>query len=242
MEGNRPVDARPVGRRRVYEGADRPVGRWINAISASAFLVGGSLFAIGAGLAQADVGSPRLVAIVYLVGGVFFTTGAYAAALQIINGPRQGRWRWWSAEPLRLEWVSTVTLFVGTLVFAINLLDSLLGDLSPTQYDRLVWSPDMIGCALFLVSGHLAMVEISGTWLPCWRPRELGWRIVATNQLGSILFMVAAVASFIHRDGDMIAVGIANWGTLTGALCFAVAGVMQEFERPAGGPGDAVAS
>ena len=46
--------------------------------------------------------------------------------------------------------------------------------------------------------------------------------------------MVSAVASFVRADGDMIAVGIANWGTLTGALCFAVAGVMQEFERPPG--------
>ena len=112
------------------------------------------------------------------------------------------------------------------------MVDSFIGDLSPAQYDRLVWSPDMVGCALFLVSGHLAMVEISGTWLPCWRPRELGWWIVAVNQLGSGLFMVSAVASLVRANGDMIAIGIANWGTLTGALCFAVAGVMQEFERP----------
>ena len=44
--------------------------------------------------------------------------------------------------------------------------------------------------------------------------------------------MVSAVASLIRADGDMIAIGIANWGTLTGALCFAIAGVMQEFEHP----------
>jgi hypothetical protein len=229
-----------MGRERVYESRDRPVGKWINAISATAFVIGGSLFAIGAALAQGDVGGPRLVAGVYLVGGVFFSTGGYSALLQVINAPREGpggtiasgRWRWWSAEPGRLEWLSTAVLFVGTLVFAINLLDSLLGDLSPAQYDRLVWSPDMIGCALFLLSGHLAMVEISGTWLPCWRPADLGWRIVAVNQLGSVLFMASAVASLVRADGDMIAIGIANWGTLTGALCFAVAGVMQEFERP----------
>jgi hypothetical protein len=219
---------RPTGRRRVSLRS-----RTINAVSATAFVIGGSLFAIGAALAQGDVGGPRLAAGVYLAGGVFFSGGGYAAVLQVVNGPREGRWRWWSAEPRRLEWLSTVVLFAGTLVFAINLLDSLLGDLSPAQYDRLVWSPDMVGCALFLVSGHLAMVEISGGWLPCWRPRDLGWRIVAVNQLGSVLFMASAVASFVHRDGDMVAVGIANWGTLTGALCFAVAGVMQEFEQPA---------
>jgi hypothetical protein len=32
----------------------------------------------------------------------------------------------------------------------------------------------------------------------------------------------------------MVATGIANWGTLTGALCFAIAGLMQEFEHPLG--------
>ena len=33
----------------------------------------------------------------------------------------------------------------------------------------------------------------------------------------------------------MIAVGIANWGTLTGALCFAVAGFVQFYEPPPDG-------
>jgi hypothetical protein len=193
--------------------------RRVNALAATAFVVGGSLFALGAALAQADLGGPRLVAGVYLLGGVFFSTGG-AASVRLARG----------RPPL--EELSALVLFVGTLVFAINLVDSLIGDLSPAQYDRLVWSPDMVGCALFLVSGHLAMVQLSGNWLPCWRPRDLGWRIVAVNQLGSILFMVSAVASLVRAEGDMIAVGIANWGTLTGALCFALAGVMQEFERP----------
>jgi hypothetical protein len=260
MEGNRPIDRRaPVDRRAmrkrgVLKALDEELSearawadantmrrlRRINAISATAFVIGGSLFAIGAALAQADVGGPLLPACVFLVGGVFFSTGGYSALLQVINGPREGpggsflagRWRWWSAEPGRLEWLAAAVLFVGTLVFAINLVDSFISELTPRQADRLIWSPDMIGCALFIVSGHLAMVEISGSWLPCWRPRDLGWRIVAVNQLGSVLFMVAAVASFVHRDGDLVAAGIANWGTLTGALCFAVGGVMQEFERP----------
>lgn len=196
-----------------------PAGRWVNAIAASAFVVGGSLFAIGAALAQADLGSPRLVAGVYLAGGVFFCSGGYASLLL-----ERGK--------AALRQLSALVLFAGTLVFAINLLDSFIGQLSPAQYDRLVWSPDIVGCALFLVSGHFAMVAISGRWLPCWRPADSGWRIVAVNQLGSVLFMVSAVASFVRAEGDMIAVGIANWGTLTGALCFALAGALQEFEPP----------
>jgi hypothetical protein len=215
--------------------------RRVNAVAATAFLVGGSLFAIGAALAQGDVGGPLLPASVYLAGGVFFCSGGYASLLQVVNGPRPragggleaGPWRWWAAEWDRLEWLSAVALFAGTLVFAILLVDSFIAELTPVQQDRLIWSPDVIGCALFLISGHFAMVELTGTWFPRHPPHELGWWIVVVNQIGSVLFMVSAVASFVHRDGDLLAAGIANWGTLTGALCFAIAGAMQEFERPA---------
>ncbi|MBS1885947.1 MAG: hypothetical protein JSU06_02045 [Actinobacteria bacterium] len=213
--------------------------RRANAVAATAFLVGGSLFALGAALSQAHIGGPRLAAVVYLVGGVFFSTGGYASVLLAINAPhrrRDGtwagdRWCWFAREPSNVDFLAAAVLFSGTLVFGVNLVDSLFGNLTPAQEDRLVWNPDIIGCLLFLISGFLAMVDISGSW---WRLRGegLGWWIVFTNQLGSVLFMVAAVASFVRADGDMIAVGIANWGTLTGALCFAVAGVMQFYEAP----------
>ena len=36
-----------------------------------------------------------------------------------------------------------------TGVFAVNLVDSFISELDPRQFDRLVWSPDMIGCASF---------------------------------------------------------------------------------------------
>lgn len=194
--------------------------RRVNAVSATAFVVGGSLFAVGAALAQLDLGGPRDVALVYLVGGAFFSTGGAAG----VRAARRGS---------ALAQLSALVLFCGTLIFAINLLDAFLGDLTPAQEDRLIWSPDMVGCALFLVSGHFALVDISRTVLPRWRPERLGWWVAVVNQLGSVLFMVSAVAAFVRADGDMIAVGIANWGTLTGAICFAVAGVLQEFERPA---------
>jgi hypothetical protein len=221
--------------------------RRANAVAAAAFLVGGSLFAIGAAISQAHVGGPRLAAIVYMVGGVFFSTGGYASVLLAINAPHRRRdggwaaapWRWWAREPGNFDYLAAAVLFTGTLVFAVNLVDSLLGQLTPTQEDRLVWNPDIIGCILFLVSGFLAMIDISGSWLP-WlhgsslRRENLGWWIVLINQAGSVLFMVSGVASYVRADGDMIAVGIANWGTLTGALCFAIAGAMQFREPPDG--------
>ncbi len=204
-----------MSRRRADINRDRPL---VNAIAATSFVIGGSLFAIGAGLAQADVGGPLLPAGVFLAGGVFFCSGGAFSILLAARGPG-------------LEQLSALVLFAGTLVFAINLVDSFIAELTPVQQDRLIWSPDIVGCALFLASGHFAMVGITGTWFPRHPPHELGWWIVVVNQVGSVLFMVSAVASFVHRDGDLIAAGIANWGTLTGALCFAIAGVMQEFER-----------
>jgi hypothetical protein len=192
----------------------------INAVAATAFLIGGSLFALGAALAQAGV-DPTACATIYLIGGALFSSGGYASVVQVAGEPR-------------LQRPSAFVLFAGTLFFAINLVDSFIDGLSPRAEDRLVWSPDMVGCALFLVSGHLAMVGIGGGWR-FWRRRDLGWWIVAVNQLGSVLFMVSAVASFIRpSSGDALATGIANWGTLAGALCFAIAGLMQEFEHPLG--------
>jgi hypothetical protein len=213
--------------------------RRANAVAASAFVLGGLLFALGAALAQSGVDEATCASI-YLLGGVFFSTGGYTSVLQVVNEPQGSDgpappWRWWSREPRRLQWLSAVVLFAGTLVFAINLVDSFIEGLSPGEEDRLVWSPDMVGCALFLVSGHLAMVGISGGFWRVWRHRDLGWWIIAVNQLGSVLFMVSAVASFVRPStNDALATGIANWGTLTGALCFASAGLLQEFEHPHG--------
>jgi hypothetical protein len=92
----------------------------------------------------------------------------------------------------------------------------------------------VIGSTLFLISGHLAVVELSHGRLR-WRPRrDLAWWIVAINQLGSILFAVAALASFTRpMTGSVVNIDVANWGTLAGALCFAAGGILQIFERPA---------
>ncbi|WP_328911076.1 hypothetical protein OG230_17020 [Streptomyces sp. NBC_00234] len=214
--------------------------RRLNAIAASAFVVGGGLFASGAAVAQFGSGDATS-AWIYFAGGLFFNTGGFASLLQAVNAPRQDngtgalaarRWRWWSYEPGRIDWLSTFLLFVGTLVFGINLLSSLLQGLSVQQENRLVWAPDMVGCTLFLVSGHLALAEVCHG-RPGIRPHDLGWWIVAVNQLGSVLFLGAALAAFTRpATGSLVNVDIANWGTLAGAFCFSVGGVLQYFERP----------
>jgi hypothetical protein len=237
-------DEDPSAAGRVSSADDLTLGRLrrLNGIAAVAFTIGGGLFALGAVLTQNGAVGATASASVYFVGGLFFNTGGYASLLQAINAPRNAegaeapvpqRWRWWSYEPMRIGWLSTFVLFAGTLVFGVNLLDSFLQGLTVHQINRLIWAPDLVGCTLFLISGHLAFEEICHRRWPCLRRRSLGWRIVAVNQLGSFLFLIAALAAFTRADtGSPVNVDIANWGTFAGAMCFVVGGVLQSFERP----------
>ncbi|MEU4269418.1 hypothetical protein [Streptomyces sp. NPDC026092] len=152
----------------------------------------------GAGVAQFGSGDPVESASIYFAGGLFFTIGGYTSLLQVLNAPRHSEgggplatvgWRWWGYEPMRLDWLSTFVQFAGTLVFGVNLLDSFLQGLTVQQTNRLIWTPDVIGCVLFLVSGHLAFAEICHRSRPCIRSRSLGWWVVAVNQFGSVLFI-----------------------------------------------------
>jgi hypothetical protein len=91
----------------------------------------------------------------------------------------------------------------------------------------------MAGCVCFLISGHLALVEVCHG-----RPRprfeELGWWIVAINQVGSVLFFFAGIAAFTRpATSTVVNLGLVDWGTFAGAVCFVAGGVLQLFERPA---------
>ena len=209
--------------------------RRTNLLAAVAFTIGGSLFAIGAWVAQVGSGDATTAACIYFAGGLFFNTGGYASVVLVSNMPGgsgdgvAAGWRWWSYEPYSLAWLSAFVLFAGTLAFGVSLLDSFLDGLTTKGENRLIWTPEVVGCILFLISGHLGLRDVGR------RPRwDLGWGVVAINQLGSILFMISALAAFIRPEtSSVVNVDVANWGTFTGAVCFAVGGVMQAFDRPA---------
>ena len=147
--------------------------------------------------------------------------------LQALNPPGSNRWRWWAWEPGRVEWVSAAVLFAGTIVFGVNLADSFIQGLTAKQENRLIWAPDMVGCALCIVSGHLALSQICRRPV-CWKPRQLDWWIAMLNQVGSDLFLISALAAFTNpQTSNVVNEAVANWGTFAGALCFAVGGVVQ---------------
>ena len=209
-------------------------------MASCAFVAGGSLFALGAFLAQQGA---ALVAVntTYLVGGFFFSLGGYASILLVVNAaqprpsapPSSGkRMRWWDNLPAQRDWRSAVVLFVGTLLFAVSLVAAFASGLTPRQSDGWIWLPDMLGCVCFLLSGHLAMLDV-GDGRVTLRPHVLTWWVVAVNQLGSVLFFLAGLAAFVRpATSSEVNAGIVNWGTFAGAVCFAIGGVIQAFDRP----------
>ena len=123
-------------------------------------------------------------------------------------------------------------LFVGTLLFAVSLVAAFAEGLTPRQSNGWIWLPDILGCLCFLVSGHLAMLDV-GEGRVRIRPALTGWWVVAVNQAGSVLFFLAGIAAFTRpATSHELDVGLVNWGTFAGAVCFAVGGVVQAFDTP----------
>ncbi|WP_244928999.1 hypothetical protein [Nocardioides sp. W7] len=196
--------------------------RRVNLVSALAFILGGSLFALGALLAQLGVGPLVIVNLTYLVGGFFFSLGGYASILLVsaVPGPR-GR-----------AWLSAVVLFVGTLLFAVSLVAAFAQGLTPRQSNGWIWFPDILGCVCFLASGHLAMLEVGAGHLEV-HVHELAWWVVAINQVGSVVFFLAGIAAFTRpATSSALDAGLVNWGTFIGAVCFAVGGFLQLLVTP----------
>ena len=210
----------------------------INLVAAVAFILGGSLFALGAVFAQLGEVALLTVNITYLVGGFFFSLGGYASVLLAVNtglgngGTSRGPVLWWRYQPERRDWLSAAVLFVGTLLFAVSLVAAFAEGLTPRQSDGWIWFPDILGCICFLVSGHLAMLEVGGGRVGV-HVHALSWWVVAVNQLGSILFFLAGLAAFVRpATSAALDAGLVNWGTFSGAVCFAAGGLLQVFDTP----------
>jgi hypothetical protein len=88
--------------------------------------------------------------------------------------------------------------------------------LTPRQSNGWIWFPDITGCVCFLASGRLAIMSV-GDGRVVVRVYERTWWVVAVNQVGSILFLLAGVAAFTRpATSDALDVGLVNWGTFAG--------------------------
>ena len=165
-----------------------------NTVSGISFFLGGGLFTLGAVLSAAGRHLASTINWCSCAGGFFFSTGAYASMVQEINSPRsidadgslaENRWRWWAYEPnaarlgrgvravLSAPWPSPSAWSTSS--------SSRPG--APAD-DQLIWAPEMVGCVLFLVSGHVGIIEEICHGRFRLMPRSLGWWMVASISSG----------------------------------------------------------
>jgi hypothetical protein len=158
------------------------------------------------------VGS-AVAGVVYFVGSIQFTS---AAAIQWLKTSRR----------MRLDWWAGAIQFAGTLFFNRNTYHAMQQGLDATSYDRLVWTPDVLGSICFLVASLLSYKQSSGGFFR--RPRRGRESLIATaNLVGSVAFGIAAIAAYwVPTSGSVVHLAAANGFTALGGLCFLVGALL----------------
>jgi len=203
---------------------------WIGVL----FAIGATCFTVGALPGFVELVGSRADALVFFVGSIFFTTAAALQCRQAFVGEDA-----LPARRRRLDRWSGAVQLVGTVLFNIDTFRALQTGFSAPGYDRLVWTPDALGSACFLVSGVLAYIAVS-------RRRDAEWRIASVNLLGCVAFGIAAVASFfVPSRGSVVSLAAANAFTSFGGLCFLVGAILllpDASSEPSPSPGDGLAA
>jgi hypothetical protein len=138
------------------------------------FAIGSALFTLG-GVASGwpESVSPCLrdgsvLNRIFVVGAIFFTSAAWLQWLEALNGdfahalvegPRL-RWRWFGWRPRNLGYLASAVQLVGTVMFNFDTLDATHTGISWEGEDLLVWTPNMLGCACFLLGSYLMIPEL----------------------------------------------------------------------------------
>lgn len=191
---------------------------WIGSL----FMVGSACFAAGTLIAVSA--NPKPAGIVFFVGSVFFTCAAYGQFLEVINGDRgsgvEGTVRLLAWEPRLIEWHSTAIQFFGTLAFNVSTFFAMFAALDAESMKRLVWTPDVVGSAAFLIASGLAYKEVRNGWRGRPEYSSESW-ITNLNLVGSVAFGISAIGAYVIPDnGALLNAAASNGGTFIGALCF----------------------
>ena len=202
-------------------------GRW----TAWLFIIGSSLFALGAVPSYAEALGLRLCAVTFFVGSLFFTSAAFLQYREAVDAlPTVGATRrhsFWVWAPRNLAWLACAIQLAGTLWFNWSTGNAVRENLSAALTDQRVWRPDALGSIAFLVSSWVALRE-AGLGAIAGRPRPRTWKIGVINVAGSVAFGVSAVAAFvIPSSGDVLNAELSNLGTLVGALCFLAGAILM---------------
>ena len=124
---------------------------------------------------------------------------------------------------------------MGTLLFNRNTYDAMQAGFDASSYDRLVWTPDVLGSICFLIASYLAYAQACGGFVR--RPRRDRESVIATlNLAGSVAFGIAAIAAYwVPTSGSVLDLAAANGFTALGGLCFLI-GALLLLPRRVGSP------
>ncbi len=183
--------------------------RWM----ALCFASGSTCFLIGPFPGYASLVGDTADAVTFFIGSILFTVGgvlqsALAWPARHANDSGSAAWR------------AAVIQSAGTLFFNATTYRALETALSSPEYNRLVWRPDALGSACFLVSGTIGyLASPRHGWRPARAAR--GWWEPSVNLLGCIFFGISAIAGHVvPSSGSMLDLAAANWNTALGAACF----------------------
>ena len=185
------------------------------------FAIGSICFLVGPFPGFVELVGSAADGIVFFVGSLFFTSAAF---LQYRHSTGSDR-------------TATLIQLAGTLFFNVDTFRSMQDSYETADVDRLVWRPEAIGSACFLMAGVLAYLAVRHL-----RSSEAEWRIAVVNLAGCVLFGVSAIAGYIvPSSGSVLDLAAANWSTCLGALCFLIGSVMilPRFTTAPGGGVDA---
>ena len=215
--------------------------RWLtpvrlNGLVAVLFIIGSFCFVLGSVPSYLDAVGTTVDGVTYFVGSIFFTSASLGQLLQAQTPAMTGvdedgqhrrtrvRWRAWL--PHDRNWLAAATQFPGTIFFNLSTFAALTHYATYSGEDQNVWRPDFFGSTLFLVSSAFAIAALPRAnrhhQLRTW-PGRIAW----LNMLGSVLFMLSALASFVLPTGSDLDDALAVSGTLFGAVCFLVGAALM---------------
>jgi hypothetical protein len=195
----------------------------LNSAIAWLFMIGASCFALGVVPAYATGMGGFADALTFFVGSVFFTSASFLQLVQAQSpamapspaGESPGAVRFVAWLPHDRNWLGAATQFPGTLAFNVSTLFAISTSLTAAQVQRAVWRPDFVGSTFFLIASTFAILAMGNA--PGRYPRRIAW----LNMVGSVAFMVSALASFVlPATGGAIDPRWADLGTFIGAICF----------------------
>jgi hypothetical protein len=177
------------------------------------FAAGATGFVVGPLAAYTRLVGTQADAVTFFVASLLFTGGGLAQARLARSergGSRAGSFAW------RGAWIQ----LIGTLLFNAMTFVAISPPSSAAGYDTLVWTPDALGSACFLMSGVLLYLSAPPEG---WRAsrRVAGWWEPPTNLLGCVLFGISAVTGLATTSAaHLLDPSVDNWTTTLGAACF----------------------